>query len=585
MGSLRNIELRRDNHLVGTLDLYDLLLRGDTSGDIRLKPRDVIFVPVIGPVVAVTGDVRDPAIYELKRSESLGSVLRMAGGVTAFGYAERIQVERVENHQRRVSMDLNLNDDAAAMYPIKDGDLVKVFTVLPRQRNVVRAEGNVNQPGNYQWHPGMRVSDLVREAQEVSDHTFFDYALVSRREGPERKVHLIPFNLDGALASQSDLDDIRLEPEDTLTIYNLRDIGEVPKVVVRGEVRKPGSYSLTPGMRIRDLLYQAGGLKDDAARDRAQLARTEVDAGSVARYVRTEIDLQSALGGTQDNMPLKNGDELFVHQASDWHPAWHVILKGEVMRPGPYAIHEGERLDSVLRECGGFRSDAYPPAAVFIRQSVKHIQQDELDRARARLQEEVARLSVMPRQAGQSEDIAESLLSLKTVLAQTESQQAVGRVAIDLSTLDELEHSSENIVLQADDTLIIPVQPASVQVLGQVYNPNAIVYRPGLTVADYLQRAGGPTDGADRDHIYVIKANGSILTEEGVRLENRNRLFPLLPAISGGLMAARLDSGDTVYVPEQLVYASSLQYGKDITQIIVNSVESVAILGILATNL
>ncbi len=585
MGSLRNIQVRRDNRLIDTLDLYDLLLKGDTSGDISLKPRDVIFVPVIEPVVAVTGDVRDPAIYELKRKETLGSVLKMAGGVTAFGYSERVQVERVEDHERRVALDLNLNDEASAMYPIKDGDLIKVFTVLPRQRNVVKAEGNVNQPGTYQWRPGMRVADLVREAQEVSDHTFFDYALVRRHEGPERKTHVIPFNLDGALSGYSDPNNIPLEPEDTLTIYNVKDIGDLPKVVVRGEVRKPGTYPLAPGMRVRDLVYEAGGLKDAAARDRAQLARTEVEAGSTARYVRSDLDLESALEGTQDNLALKNGDELFIHQVSNWHSSWHVTLSGEVMRPGPYAIREGERLASVLRECGGFRTDSYPPAAVFIRQSVKQLQQQELDRARMRLQEEAARLSVMPRQAGQAENVTEALMSLKSVLAQTESQQAVGRIVIDLSTLDALESSSDNIVLQANDTLVIPVQPSSVQVLGQVYNPNAIVARPGLTVADYLQRAGGPTEGADSDHIYVIKANGSILTEEGVRLDSKSRLFPLLPVISGGLMGTRLESGDTVYVPERLVYVSSLQYAKDITQVIANSVESLAVLGILATNL
>ncbi len=338
-------------------------------------------------------------------------------------------------------------------------------------------------------------------------------------------------------------------------------------------------------MRVRDLLYEAGGLKDNAARDRAQLARTEVDAGATARYVRTDLDLGSALEGTQDNLPLRNGDELFVHQVSNWHPSWHVTLNGEVMRPGPYAIHEGERLASVLRECGGFRTDAYPPAAIFIRQSVKRLQQDELDRARARLEQEVARLSVTPRQAGQADNTADAMLSLKNILAQTEAQQAAGRVSIDLSTLGALENSSDNIVLQADDTLIIPIQPSSVQVLGQVYNPNAIVARPGLTVADYLQRAGGPTEGADRDHIYVIKADGSILTEEGVRLDNKSRLFPLLPVMSGGLMGTRLESGDTVYVPEKLIYTNSIQYTKDITQIVTNSVESLAILGILATNL
>ncbi len=158
-------------------------------------------------------------------------------------------------------------------------------------------------------------------------------------------------------------------------------------------------------------------------------------------------------------------------------------------------------------------------------------------------------------------------------------------MVLDLSSLDDLEHSPDNIVLQNGDTLIIPAEPSSVQVLGQVYNPNAIVYQAGLTVENYLQRVGGPTEGADRDHIYVIEANGSILTDEGVRLEAQNRLFPILPVISGGLAGTRLQAGDTIYVPEKLIYVSSLQYAKDISQIIANSIMSVAILGILGSSL
>ncbi len=409
IGSLRNIELRRDNRVIDTLDLYDLLLQGDTSADVRLRPRDVIFVPVIGSVVAITGDVKDPAIYELRRNESLGNVLRMAGGVTAFGYSERLQVERVEAHERRVALDINLKDRVGPQYPVQDGDLVKVFTVLPRQRNVVTVQGNVNRPGTYQLHPGMTVRDLVSEAQGVADQTFFDYALVRRFEGPERKVHLIPFNLDAALSTRASADNLRLESEDTITIYNLREIGEVPGVVVRGEVRKPGGYPLTPGLKVRDLIYEAQGLNDSAARDRAKLVRVEVINGATTHYLRMDIDLQSALADGPENVALKNGDELFVQQASNWHQPWQMTLGGEVVRPGPYPLHEGERLVSVLREAGGFRPGAYPRAAVFIRQSVKQMQQDEIDRARARLQEEVARLSLMPRQAGQGENSSDAL--------------------------------------------------------------------------------------------------------------------------------------------------------------------------------
>ena len=163
--------------------------------------------------------------------------------------------------------------------------------------------------------------------------------------------------------------------------------------------------------------------------------------------------------------------------------------------------------------------------------------------------------------------------------------QATGRVVVKISSLDTLERSPENIVLENDDRLVIPVQPAAVQVLGQVYNPNAIVYLPTLRVCDYLQKAGGPTDAGDEDHIYVIKADGSVLTFEGVKESEKNKFFPLLPSIGGGLMDQRLEPGDTVFVPEKLIYISGLQYAKDVTSIVANSALGLATLGILATSL
>ncbi len=156
----------------------------------------------------------------------------------------------------------------------------------------------------------------------------------------------------------------------------------------------------------------------------------------------------------------------------------------------------------------------------------------------------------------------------------------------ELTRSESLEHSPDNIVLENEDKLVIPIQPAAVQVLGQVYNPNAIVYQPELRVQDYLQKAGGATEGGDTDHIYVIKADGSVLTDDGVRETERNRLFlPLLPSIGGGLQEQFLEPGDTVYVPEQLIYISSLQYAKDMTAVVANSALGLATLGILASSL
>jgi len=586
IGSLRRIELRRNNRTIRTIDLYDMLLRGDTSADLQLEQGDVIFVPVIGPVVGVVGNVKDSAIYELRGGESLGRVLAMAGGVGPFGYAQRIQIERIENHERRIALDIDLASLSAARFSVRDGDLIKVFTVLPQQQNVLRLKGNVHRPGIYEWRPGMRVTDLLQLGEGVADHTFFDYALVRRIEGPDRQVRFLPVNLGEALADpDSATANLMLQPRDTLTIYNEREVGDLPKVAVAGAVRKPGSFRLTQGMKVSDLIYEAGGLKDNAYLPHAEIARTIIVNGT-AHYINLDVDLTQVLSGDLLRDPiLHRGDMLFVQEASNWHKPWTVRVEGEVMRPGPYVISEGERLDSILIRCGGLRPDAYLPAAIFIRKSVKQLEQQRLDESRQRLENAVAQLALKPQQLGAADTDKSSLEMVQRLLADTKAQQAVGRIVIHLVSVDELPASHDDLVLQDGDRLIVPKHPAAVAVLGQVYNPGAIIYEPGLTVRSYLARAGGASEWADADHILVIKANGEVLTDQGIRDSGENRFFPLLPVISGGLMDVRLEPGDTIYVPDKLVYVSGLKYATDITQIIANSATALAVVGILATSL
>jgi protein involved in polysaccharide export with SLBB domain len=395
-----------------------------------------------------------------------------------------------------------------------------------------------------------------------------------------------PLNLGEALSSLLSADNMLLRPEDTLVVYSQNELSQVPTVSIRGEVRNPGSYPLTAGMSVRELIYGSGGLLDNASRDRAELTRTEIANGAMAKFIHMDLDLRKILNTDQgQDLPLKPGDELYVQQASNWHPPWHVTLEGQVMRPGPYPIHDGERLAAVLEECGGFRPQAYPRAAIFIRRSVQQMQAQQLAQARTRLQQDIARVALMPKQTQGQDTGLESLQALKTILSQADSQQAVGRVVIHITSINTLERSQDNVVLENEDRLVIPTQPAAVQVLGQVYNPNAILYQPALNVQDYLQKAGGATDGGDPEHIYVVKSDGSVLTDVGVRETGKNRLFPLLPSISGGLLASKLEPGDTIYVPEKLIYVSKLQTTKDVTQIIANSATGLAVLGILATTL
>jgi protein involved in polysaccharide export with SLBB domain len=599
IGSLRKVELRRGNQLVRVIDLYTLLLAGNEQGDEQLQPGDVIFVPVIGPVVGMVGDVKRPAIYELGRSgEPLDSVIKLGGGISAFGYSQRVQVERVDAHQKRIALDVDLNEIRSQRFDIRDGDLIKIYPVLPTQQDIVTVRGSVNRPGKFEWHQGMRVADLVQLAEGPAPHTFFKYALIRRKEGKARTVRLVPVDLGEAM---SDIvggpQNVALEQEDELTVFSESQMKYLPTVQAFGEVRNPGYYVMSQGMHVSDLIYLAGGLKDDAYQKDAEIARTQVINGSHTSHTFMDVDLRAALSGNDEHNPeLVANDQLFVRRASDWHLPWVVMVKGMVQRPGPYTIHDGERMASVLERSGGLLPDAYLPATVLIRQSIKELQQKRLDEARARLQQSIVRIQMNPgtmnqltaAQNPQSQNPATSpqtLSALEHVLSETEGQQAQGRLVIRMHPLNELANSPDNVVLVDQDQVTIPRRPDAVNVLGQVYSPNAIVFRPGLTTRDYLNQAGGPNEGADPDHIMVIKADGSVMTDEGIKSSKESTMFPLLPVISGGLMSARLDPGDTVYVPEKLIYENKMQETATITQIIANAASSLAVIGILGASL
>ena len=166
----------------------------------------------------------------------------MAGGVSAFGYGHRIQVERVQNHMRRIALDVSLDSSGARQFVIEDGNLIKVFTVLPEETNTVTLQGNVNRPSTYQWAEGMRVTDLIRAGQGLRDHTFFSYALLKRKEGAARAVHFLRVNLGDALSDEASAADLQLEPQDTLTVYSEGEISQIPTVMVTGEVERPGAF-------------------------------------------------------------------------------------------------------------------------------------------------------------------------------------------------------------------------------------------------------------------------------------------------------------------------------------------------------
>lgn len=588
-GSLRQVQLRRDGRVIATLDLYDLLLRGDNREDLRLQAQDVIFVPVIGSVAAVAGEVKRPGIYELRRpTASLQELIRLAGGASPFSYAQRLQVIRTANHSHMLALDIDLERMAEQRFQVQDGDLIKIFAVLPGPENEVVLSGNVRRPGNYQFYDGMKVTDLIRRGEGVLPHTFFAYALLKRLQGADRTTLYQPLNLGALLTDPGDQTNVLLRPGDELVIYGENQMQSQPTVRVEGQVRAPGLYPLSHGMRVSDLLYAAGGASEQAYLARAELARTEVLQGARTVHTFFTLDLQAALRGDRgQNLILRDNDELSVWAAPGWHLPWLVNVLGEVPRPGPYTIRKDERLSSVLKRCGGLLPDAYLPGLVLTRESIRKREQAEVDAARSRLAAGLAQLQLTQAQSSNSNNSpsATNFDTLERLLSQAQGLQAPGRLVLQLGTLDGRLPSDQDVLLEDKDEIVVPKMPTSVAVMGQVYTPTAIVYEAAMRVEDYLQRAGGPTELADPDNIFVIKANGLIMTRNGYDLSRRSRIFPFLPVISGGLMASRLQPGDTVYVPDKIVRSNKLEVARDVATIIGQSATALGMIGVLAVGI
>ncbi|MGZ3597439.1 MAG: SLBB domain-containing protein, partial [Syntrophales bacterium] len=238
IGSMRKVQLRRKNNLMTTLDLYDLFLRGDKSKDMILQADDVVFVPVTGPLVGVAGNVRRPAIYELKEQIDLQHIFELAGGILPTAYTQQIQVSRIQKNERQVVIDIDDKHlSKATDIKLQDADLVNVFTIVDKDLNAVYLSGNVKRPGKYEYKAGMRIKDLIKDPADLLDETHFEYALIKRVMPPDRHAELVPFNLGKFILEKDESYDVILKPEDHIYIFSKWFFGDRPYVTVEGEVR------------------------------------------------------------------------------------------------------------------------------------------------------------------------------------------------------------------------------------------------------------------------------------------------------------------------------------------------------------
>ncbi|RME84344.1 MAG: hypothetical protein D6771_04640, partial [Zetaproteobacteria bacterium] len=363
-GSLRRIQLKREGKVVATLDLYDLLLHGDTRHDVRLLPQDVIFVPPLGPTVSVAGAVLRPAIYELRHERTLGEVLKLAGGLRPSAYRGKAQIERYDPEDGLVVLDVALDRRGLATR-VKNGDVVKVFRKTRYEENSVFLLGNVRRPGKYAWRPGMTVRDLLPDEEALLPETFMDYALIEREEGELREPALYRFRLADALAGRIT---VALKPHDKVYVFNRARFRRQPYARIEGLVASPGVYEIKKHMRVSDLVLAAGGLLRDAYTEWAELYRTDPETKAVHRLV---VRLEQALeGDPKENLALQDLDRLVVHSVWEFKTKDTVAIQGEVHRPGVYPLAEGMRVSDLIVAAGSLTERAYKKSAELTRYQV-----------------------------------------------------------------------------------------------------------------------------------------------------------------------------------------------------------------------
>lgn len=756
IGSMRNVQLKRKGHLLTTFDLYDLLLKGDKSKDVTLMAGDVVFVPVTGSMVGIAGNVKRPAIYELRNHYDLESAIELAGGIIPTAYTQQIQVERIIRNERHVVLDINdKNLERAVNIKLQDADLVKIFSIVDMNVNAVYLNGNVKRPGKYEIKDGMRLGDLIKDANELLPETYFEYALIKRLKPPVMETVLIPFSLkkllqkdpasnielmsqdqvyvfnrwffkdkpivtiegeirgdcnieQGAMPDQRSYDagssaaemknieddlkkqglfslanavreigdtmrtygrapadnlrivrddltklgrpdlaerireienklkvsctiglagnirvkdvilaaggltnnsylekgeiirtsmqrayktlyfdvakamegdpgqNLTMQDEDRIIIHSIWEQVYKKQVVIDGDVAKPGSYQYTDGMTVRDLVFKGGNIQESAYVDEAEVSSIVIEKGrKTSKTERRVINLKKALeGDPADNLVLNPYDRLFIKRIPDWGAMKFVALTGEFKFPGRYAVHKGEKLSSLIERAGGFTPNAYLRGTVFIRQSVKELQQQGLEEMAKSMEREL----LVQGSAAASKALSADELKVREVemvqkqkfVDTLKSLKAQGRMTIRLANLRLLKGSEYDIELEDGDRLYLPQKNNVVNVMGSVMAQASYIYLDQFSYKDYIGMAGGYSRYADESSTFVLKVDGSARKlGKGFIGWNDNQSRWELTAF--GEKIKEIEPGDVIVVPEQFERIAWLREIRDITQIIMNT--------------
>ena len=594
-GSMRHIQLRRGNRLLAEFDMYDLVQKGDKSHDVPLLPGDVIYIPHIGAQVAISGNVSEPGIYELKGETTVAAALDGAGGLTNLAGAERVLLERIDNHSSRWVEEFPL-DAAGLARLLQDGDLLRIYPLSPKFENAVTLRGNVAQPGRYAWKEGMKVSDLIPSRDFLITRDFWnrqnqpaprdtDHPFGTQRAGQsgyQRTEERGNRRNDQSGEQRTDqygnqpMDQYGGQPTDEYGNPRTRRFANQPMDQLEDQSMDQAGNQRADQAADQPSDHQDDNQRDDmsAAGDRSGNTRTTLIASVGQNNAEInwdyavierldEHDLSTRLipfrlvnaidnPASPDNQLLKAGDVVTIFSRADLDlpiekHASFVRVGGEVNAPGVYRVNPGETLRDVVEAAGGLTPHSYLYASILTRVSTRHAQEEELRQATEQMQRELfARYANATPTTGQTAADQQIQLSLQqAALARLSTIKPTGRVVLEMKPDAATAGDIPDFSLEDGDTFYIPPRLSTVQVEGSVYNANAFRHQPDKRLIAYLNDAGGATREADEKRIFVIHADGTVISRQ-----SRNS--------HGGFEKLKLLPGDAIVVPEKLKVSSKM---------------------------
>lgn len=590
-GSMRMIELRRGDRVITNFDLYNLIAHGDKSKDVTLLSGDVIYIPPVGPQVALTGSVHNPGIYELRAQESLADLLADAGGVSSVAAKARISIERIDDHRYRGAMEV-ADDSAGLATALADGDVIRIFSIVPEYRKTVILRGNTANPGRFAWRPGMRISDLIPDKESLITRNYWwrraqlgfpapEFepmpSLVAMRQPIENSpvtVHPLALASADRMASADRSDQLALEQSrqpnrnDASGFEENSDIG--------ASQREPSKSSFAPRQQRIDVTSIAATQPSQFARTDSSEQRTniellapEIDWNYAAierldpQTLKTTVipfDLGKLVidhDASQD-LGLQPGDVVTIFSDADIQLPLQeqtklVRLEGEFVHAGVYTAEPGETLRHLVERAGGLTPNAYLYGSEFTRQSAREVQQARIDEYVQNLNMRMQRgaLAFASSSTASAQDLASGAAAQSSehdIIASLRQMRATGRIVLQFTPDASGANSLPDLPLQNGDRFVVPSVPAIVNVVGAIYDQNSFLYKPGLRAGGYLQEAGGPTKDADGRREFIIRADGEVVSRDMLKSTWGN-----------GFNSLRISPGDTIVVPEKTYKPSALR--------------------------